>query len=158
MPRLTTLPLALTFALALLGSCANTGTTDRMGLPADTHKQLSDEMRNLMQRMERLVYEREMTEREVREARIREAELLGRLTGELGIVTLKLFDAELQARTAETYRFERYVADLREHAASISELASGTDVAAMEQAFARMQNTCDACHRDYRDRSLGGAR
>lgn len=126
--------LCCTFIITLSGCVSRSAAT--------THTQFGDEITSLMQRMERLVYEREMTEQQIEIQRREDAVLLSASTRHL---------ADALASRGRDKDFGVFVAALRGHADRIEQGAAGENPGTLWDSFTEIRQTCNACHDKFRE-------
>jgi hypothetical protein len=108
--------------------------------PVDSHVRLSEENRQMMRRMELLVFERELTDQKISERRRRQAEQLVANTDELVDSILK------ESNSAD---FNRFAITLRGQALAIERFSAAGDPS-LSEATKNYRQTCMNCHQHFR--------
>ncbi len=142
-PRLRARRLA---ALLLLGS----GLAAAADAP---HALRSARLRDVMVRLDALVYERMYTELDLDTERARHAGALADAAADLAGTTdaLPELAGGLALTDAEAGRFRDLANRLYSQAVEIQGLASREEYRQLRPAFERLQSTCGACHALFRD-------
>lgn len=114
------------------------------------HDRFSEELRDVMLRMQGLVHERELTAAEVRRLRTQQAQRLARVADDLVEATHSLIAKDTGLSATESEAFTALATELSAQAKSIERISRSGDRDALELAFARLTAICNACHEHYR--------
>lgn len=106
----------------------------------------SDHLKQIMRRMDSLVYERNMTELEIDRERLRRARALAAAAAELAM------EADAPAQTADDAQrraFSRHARALASAAARLDEIAAAGDYGALASQMRVVEDQCAACHQRF---------
>ena len=116
------------------------------------HAIYSDQLKNIMLRMNRLVYEREMTLLEVQLAREQHLQQLVDTVSELVRASEGLTDAipGIELNSEDQVIFRAMANQLKDEARNIENLVKDKNYGAVDPAYQRLNETCNACHSLFR--------
>ena len=145
----------LTSLLIFLMSATTTYSEMESSIPSDKlefHVVYSKNLRDIMQRMNQLVYKKELSELNKKELRSQHLEDLVYTVNELGYAAIFLQDAlpGFKLSTEEKDIFHAIAIQLQKEAENIKEMAEQNDMVNMERSYNRLNDTCSACHELFR--------
>ena len=116
------------------------------------HVVYSEDLRDIMQRLNQLVYKNELSELHKKELRSQHLEDLVYAVNELGFAAIILQDAlpGFELSTEEKDIFHAIAIQLQKEAENIKEMAEINDTVNMERSYKRLNDTCSACHELFR--------
>ena len=116
------------------------------------HVVYSEDLREIMQRLNQLVYKKELSELNIKELRNRHLEELVYTVNELGYAAIFLQEAlpGFDLSTEEKDIFHAIAIQLQKEAENIKEMADQDDTVNMERSYKRLNDTCSACHELFR--------
>lgn len=105
-----------------------------------------------MQRMNQLVYKKELTPLERKDLRTQHREDLVYTVNELGFAAIVLREAlpGFDLNTEEKDIFHAITIQLQNEAENIKKMAEENDIANMDRSYKRLNDTCSACHELFR--------
>lgn len=119
----------------------------------DTHLIRSERLRQIMHRLDSVIYERESTALDVDAARIRRAAeiagILSTMTDE--IIGLATIDTSLNLSAREQALFVQYATELGEYSTTFSGISETRKVETFVPAINQVMQTCNVCHGLFRD-------
>ena len=116
------------------------------------HVVYSEDLREIMQRLNLLVYKKELSKLNIKELRNRHLEELVYTVNELGYAAIFLQEAlpGFNLSTEEKDIFHAIAIQLQKEAENIKEMADQDDTVNMERSYKRLNDTCSACHELFR--------
>ena len=116
------------------------------------HVVYSEDLREIMQRLNQLVYKKELSELNIKELRNRHLEELVYTVNELGYAAIFLQEAlpGFNLSTEEKDIFHAIAIQLQKESVNIKEMAEQDDTVNMERSYKRLNDTCSACHELFR--------
>ncbi len=116
------------------------------------HVVYSKDLRDIMQRLNQLVYKKELGELNKQEIRKRHMEELVYTVNELGYAAIFLQEAlpGFDLSTEEKDIFHAIAIQLQKEAENIKKMAEQDDTVNMERSYKRLNDTCSACHELFR--------
>ncbi len=116
------------------------------------HVIYSENLRDIMQRMNELVYKKELSELNKKELLSQHLEDLVYTVNELGYAAIFLQEAlpGFKLSTEEKDIFHAIAIQLQNEAENIKEMAEQNDTVNMERSYKRLNDTCSACHELFR--------
>lgn len=116
------------------------------------HAIYSENLRDIMHRMNQLVYEKELNELEKKEIRVQHLQSLLDTVNELVVASESLTEAlpGFDLNKDEQDIFQAMAKQLQIEANNIRKIAEKTDHTNMELAYKRLNDTCAACHELFR--------
>lgn len=116
------------------------------------HVVYSEDLRDIMQRLNQLVYKKELSELHKKEFRSQHLEDLVYTVNELGFAAIILQEAlpGFELNTEEQDIFHAIAIQLQKEAEIIKEMAEQNDTVNMERSYKRLNDTCSACHELFR--------
>lgn len=116
------------------------------------HVVYSEDLRDIMQRLNQLVYKKELSELHKEELRSQHLEDLVYTVNELGYAAIFLVEAlpGFKLSTEEKDIFHAIAIQLQKQAENLKEMAEQNDTANMERSYKRLNDTCSACHELFR--------
>ena len=116
------------------------------------HVIVSDQIREIMLKLNTLVNDRGITPLEVMEYRVEYLKQLIITANELVMAAEKMTDAipGVRIEPQNQLTFEALAKQLQEQAVNIAFLAEQTDEEGLEPAYQRLNETCNACHTLFR--------
>ncbi len=113
----------------------------------------SDDVRIIMRRLNVLAYEREYTELELEKLRARQIKLLALTAGELAQTAEQLpEDIQNNLSREDQTTFRAMASQLYSESLRLEEAVEANDHNALNAGYQRLRETCNACHRLFRDR------
>jgi cytochrome c556 len=116
------------------------------------HVVYSEKLRDIMQRMNQLVYKKELPQLERKDLRTQHLEDMVYTVNELGFAAIVLREAlpGFDLNTEEKDIFHAITIQLQNEAENIKKMAEENDIANMERSYKRLNDTCSACHELFR--------
>jgi cytochrome c' len=116
------------------------------------HVVYSEDLRDIMQRLNQLVYKKELSELHKKELRSQHLEDLVYTVNELGFAAIILQEAlpGFDLSTEEKDIFHAIAIQLQKEAEIIKEMAEQNDTVNMKRSYKRLNDTCSACHELFR--------
>jgi cytochrome c556 len=116
------------------------------------HGIYSEKLKTIMLRMNQLVYEREMTALQVQEVREQHLQQLINTVSELVKASEVLTDAipGIELSTEDQVIFRAMANQLYREAQNIGIMVEEKDYSALDSAYQRLNETCNACHGLFR--------
>lgn len=116
------------------------------------HAVSSDKLRDIMQRLNQLTYEKELTAMEIEDMRVEHVQLLIETVHELVDAAEEMTDAlpGLSMSFDEQLVFRDMADQLKNEAYNVWYKSEDNDFMGMDLAYQRMNNTCTACHQLFR--------
>jgi len=116
------------------------------------HAVSSDKLRDIMQRLNQLTYEKELAPMEIEDMRVEHVQLLIETVHELVDAAEEMTDAlpGLSMSFDEQLVFRDMADQLKNEAYNVWYKAEDNDITGMDLAYQRMNNTCTACHQLFR--------
>ena len=116
------------------------------------HAISSQELRDIMRRMNQLVYEREMTALQTREMRTKRLKELIETVSDLVNSADKLTTAlpGLNLNKEDQITFKAMARQLQDEAQNITRYAQDNDYISIDSVYQNLDDTCNACHRLFR--------
>ena len=136
--------------------CAQSGWAETVNEPEISepliHVIISDEIRDIMLKINQLVNERELTQLQILEQREKYLNDLIQATDRLMATALTIRDAiPGVSMSPENHRiFEALARQLNNDAKNLKDTAETDSYSGLEPAYGRLRETCAACHRLYR--------
>ena len=113
----------------------------------------SNDVRIIMRRLNVLAYEREYTELELEKLRARQIKLLAQTAGELAQTAEQLpEDVQKDLSREDQTTFRAMANQLYSESLQLEEEAAANNYRALNECYQRLRETCNACHRLFRDR------
>ena len=116
------------------------------------HVVYSEKLRDIMQRLNQLVYKKELSRENKEALRTQHLEDLVYSVNELGFAAIMLREAlpGFDLSTEEKDIFHAIAIQLQKEAENIKEMAEQNDTVNMERSYKRLNDTCSACHELFR--------
>ncbi len=116
------------------------------------HVVYSEGLRDIMRRLNQLVYKKELSDLNKNELRNQHLEELVYTVNELGFAAIVLQEAlsGFDLSTEEKDIFHALAIQLQKEAENIKEMAEQNDTVNMERSYKRLNDTCAACHELFR--------
>jgi len=116
------------------------------------HVIYSKDLRDIMQRLNQLIYKKELSELSKKELRNQYMEELVYTVNELGYAAIFLQEAlpGFDLSTEEKDIFQAIAIQLQKEAENIKEMAEQNDTVNMDRSYKRLNDTCSACHELFR--------
>lgn len=116
------------------------------------HAISSQELRDIMRRMNQLVYEREMTALQTQEIRTKRLEELLDTVSDLVNSADSLTTAlpGLNLNKQDQITFKAMARQLQDEAQSVKRYAEDNDYISIDSVYQNLDDTCNACHRLFR--------
>jgi cytochrome c556 len=151
------LPVVLFFSFFLVTAAAAESKTESKGESKKfkaplIHVIVSDQIREIMLKLNMLMNERGITPIEIMEQRVEYLRKLITTANELVVAAERMTDAipGVRIEPQNQVTFEALAKQLQEQAVNIAFLAEQTDEEGLEPAYQRMSETCNACHTLFR--------
>lgn len=141
----------LLFLVSANTVCSETDSSDSSE-KLEFHVVHSEDLRDIMQRLNQLVYKTELDELKKNELRTQHLDDLVYTVNELGFAAIVLQEAlpGFDLSTEEKDIFHALAIQLQKEAETIKEMAEENDTANMERSYKRLNDTCSACHELFR--------
>lgn len=116
------------------------------------HVVYSEDLRDIMQRLNQLVYKKELSAPHKNELRSQYLEKLVYTVNELGFAAIVLQEAlpGFDLSSEEKDIFHAIAIQLQKETENFKEMAEQNDTINMERSYKRLNDTCSACHELFR--------
>jgi cytochrome c556 len=113
----------------------------------------SDEVKNIMRRLNSLVYEREYTELEIKKLRMKQIELLSKAANALKetAVTIPYIDSLKNLNEEDQIAFNAMANQLKELSQTLKRETEANHQKSIDATYIKLQDTCNTCHLLFRD-------